>query len=153
MQDLIGYDEIVEDSMRLVIYEALKKIEKSGLPGKHYFVVGFITKFPGVQLSQALVDKHPEEMIIAIQYQFKSILVEHDQFRIVLYFAGKPEKLVIPYRAITSFADPSVNFSLKFNVNYSEDDFQEEPQTSNQANEANIDGSNIISFADFRKPK
>ena len=48
MQDLIGYDEIIESSMRSVIYETLKKIEKTGLPGKHYFIVTFATKFAGV---------------------------------------------------------------------------------------------------------
>ena len=40
-QDLIGYDEIIENSMRGVIQATLKKIENSGLPGSHYFVISF----------------------------------------------------------------------------------------------------------------
>jgi hypothetical protein len=48
MQDLIGYDEIIENSMRLVISETLKKVEKTGLLGKHYFVITFLTRFNGV---------------------------------------------------------------------------------------------------------
>ena len=122
MQDLIGYDEIVENSMRLVICEVLKKVVDNGLPGKHYFLIGFLTKFPGVKIAKHLLEKYPEEMTIAIQFQFKSMLVEPDHFRIVLFFSGQPETLVVPYQAITSFADPSMNFSLKFNVEYVEEE-------------------------------
>jgi hypothetical protein len=118
MQDLIGYDEIIENSMRSVIYETLKKIEKTGLPGKHYFIVTFLTRFPGVSIPKHLIEKYPEEMTIAIQYQYKSLLVEQDSFKISLSFGGKNEKMTIPYKAVTSFADPSMNFGLKFSVSY-----------------------------------
>ena len=130
MEDLIGYDEIVENSMRLVICEVLKKVANNGLPGKHYFLIGFLTKFPGVKIPAHLLEKYPEEMTIAIQFQFKSMLVEPEHFRIVLFFSGKPETLVIPYRAITSFADPSMNFSLKFNVEYAEEELHDVSQSS-----------------------
>jgi len=158
MEDLIGYDEIVENSMRLVICEVLKKIATNGLPGKHYFLIGFLTKFPGVNISSYLLEKYPEEMTIAIQFQFKSILVEPDHFRIVLFFSGKPETLIIPYRAITSFSDPSMNFSLKFNVEYNEEKLSDVSQITSinqQSDNPAINGSsNIISFSDFRnKPK
>jgi hypothetical protein len=123
MQDLIGYDEIIENSMRSVIFETLKKVEKIGLPAKHYFVVTFLTRFPGVAIAKSLQEKYPEEMTIAIQYQYKNLIVDHDYFKISLSFNGKYEKLVIPYKAVTSFADPSMNFALKFSISY--DDMQE----------------------------
>ena len=34
-------------------------------------------------------------------------------FAVTLRFKGKPENIEIPYSAITSFADPSVNFGLQ----------------------------------------
>ena len=43
IEDLIGYDEIIENSMRSVIFETLKKIEKDGLPGNHYFIITFVS--------------------------------------------------------------------------------------------------------------
>ena len=86
MQDLIGYDEIIENSMRSVIYETLKKIEKTGLPGKHYFIVTFLTRFSGVSIPKSLLEKYNEEMTIAVQYQYKSLVVEHDSFKISLRF-------------------------------------------------------------------
>ncbi|MES2961004.1 MAG: ClpXP protease specificity-enhancing factor SspB [Pseudomonadota bacterium] len=163
MQDLIGYDEIIENSMRSVIYETLKKIEKTGLPGKHYFIVTFLTRFPGVFIPKSLLEKYHEEMTIAVQYQYKSLVVEHDSFKISLSFAGKYEKLTIPYKAVTSFADPSMNFALKFSMSYGDieelsegGDFGE----SNQANKigkkekgaAGIDlSAKVISLDAFRK--
>jgi hypothetical protein len=135
MQDLIGYDEIIESSMRSVIYETLKKIEKTGLPGKHYFIVTFVTKFPGVLVPKTLIEKYPEEMTIAIQYQFKSLVVDEDLFKISLSFGGKFEKLVVPYRSITSFADPSMNFALKFSMTYGE---VEEFASENHFDENNL---------------
>ncbi len=164
MQDLIGYDEIIENSMRLVIYETLKKVEKTGLIGKHYFVITFLTRFPGVSIAKSLMEKYPEEMTIAVQYQYKSLVVEHDFFKVSLSFGGKYEKLVVPYKAVTSFADPSMNFALKFSVGYGDieelqgSDFGE----SNKANKngdkdkksAEIDlSAKVISLDAFRKNK
>jgi hypothetical protein len=160
MQDLIGYDEIIESSMRSVIYETLKKIEKTGLPGKHYFIVTFATKFAGVSIPKSLAEKYPEEMTIAIQYQFKSLVVDKEFFKISLSFGGKFEKLSVPYRAITSFADPSMNFALKFSMTYGDADELSSENTFDEDNAANkfkkkvseIDLSEkVISLDAFRK--
>ena len=156
MQDLIGYDEIIENSMRSVIFETLKKIEKTGLPGKHYFIVTFLTKFPGVVIPKAVKEKYPEEMTIAIQYQFKNLIVEDNFFKISLSFNSKYEKLTIPYKSITSFADPSMNFALKFSMSYGEiDDIENKFDENNLANNMenkNIDlSAKVISLDAFRK--
>ena len=158
MQDLIGYDEIIENSMRSVVYETLKKIEKNGLPGKHYFIVTFLTKFPGVVIPDLILEKYPEEMTIAIQYQYKNLVVEEQNFKISLSFGGKYEKLNIPYKSITSFADPSMNFALKFSMNYGEiEDLAERFDESNLANTSenknkDVDlSAKVISLDAFRK--
>lgn len=117
MQDLIGYDSIIENAMRSVIYETLKKVEKFGLLGKHYFVITFLTRFPGVVLSKELAEKYYEEMTVVIQRQYKNLTAMSDGFKVSLSFFGKFEKLVIPYKAITAFADPSMSFALKFSIN------------------------------------
>ena len=165
MQDLIGYDEIIENSMRSVIYETLKKIEKTGLPGKHYFIVTFLTRFSGVSIPKSLIEKYNEEMTIAVQYQYKSLVVEHDFFKISLSFAGKYEKLTIPYKAITSFADPSMNFALKFSMSYGDIEELSEAGDFGESNQANKTGkkekgaggidlsAKVISLDAFRKNK
>ena len=163
MQDLIGYDEIIENSMRSVIYETLKKIEKTGLPGKHYFIVTFLTRFTGVSIPKSLLEKYSEEMIIAVQHQYKNLIVENDSFKISLSFAGKYEKLVIPYKAVTSFADPSMNFALKFSMSYGDIEELNEAGDFGELNQANkttkkekgvagIDlSAKVISLDAFRK--
>jgi hypothetical protein len=167
MQDLIGYDEIIEIAMRSVIYETLKKIEKTGLLGKHYFVITFLTNFPGVSIPKSLLEKFHDEMTIAIQYQYKSLIVANDFFTISLSFNGKYEKLLIPYRSITSFGDPSMNFALKFSITYN--DIEElEVRAHDQIIQLNKDQANknikkekyaldlsakVISIDAFRKNK
>ncbi len=159
MQDLIGYDEIIENSMRSVIFETLKKVEKTGLPGKHYFIITFLVRFPGVVMPKSLLEKYPEEMTIAIQYQYKNLVVEQDDFKISLSFSGKYEKLTIPYKAVTSFTDPSMNFGLKFSVNY--DDLVEDgiddnlsPANKSEPKKKEIDlSAKIVSLDAFRKNK
>ena len=162
MQDLIGYDEIIENSMRSVIVETLKKIEKNGLPGKHYFIVTFLTRFPGALVPASLSEKYPDEMTIAIQYQYKSLVVEHDFFKVSLSFGGKYEKLQVPYKAITSFSDPSMNFALKFSMTYGDNEELEghDYGESNRANKhssteksgGGIDlSAKVISLDAFRK--
>jgi len=164
MQDLIGYDEIIEKAMRSVIFESLKKIEKTGLPGKHYFVITFMTKFPKVSISKTLIEKYPEEMTIALQFQYRNLLVEEDHFKVSLSFGGKFEKISIPYKAITSFSDPSMNFAMKFSVSQSDFDNVDNIDFtgSNRAN-SNFDKKNsasaidlsakVISLDAFRKNK
>ena len=157
MPDLIGYDEIIEASMRSVIYETLKKVEKTGLLGKHYFIVTFLTQFPDVIVPKSILEKYPDEMTIAIQYQYKNLVVEAESFKISLSFGGKFEKLIVPYKSITSFADPSMNFALKFSMAYPEDEKinTEEFDNSNLSNKTKnkeIDlSAKVISLDAFRK--
>jgi uncharacterized protein len=160
MQDLIGYDEIIENSMRSVIYETLKKVEKTGLIGKHYFIITFLTRFPGIAIAKKLMDKYPEEMTIAIQHQYKSLIVEQDQFKVSLSFDGRYEKLVVPYKAVTSFSDPSMNFGLKFSVSHEDfDDSAGELHLANKSESKNkktdtVDlSAKVISLDAFRNNK
>jgi hypothetical protein len=41
-------------------------------------------------------------------------VVTEDRFEVGLSFGGIPERLVVPFTAIKSFLDPSVQFSLEF---------------------------------------
>lgn len=151
IQDHIGYDAIIEDSMRTIICKVLKKIEKQGLQGGHHFVITFSTKAFGVQLPESLKIKFPEEMTIIIQHQFASLNVFDSYFKISLSFSGKLENLTIPYKAISSFSDPHVNFTLKFNV-IDEEDIEEYEEDFEPENQDNPDFSGkIVSLDAFRK--
>jgi hypothetical protein len=55
-------------------------------------------------------------MTIILQHQFWDLLVTDDRFEVGLSFGGVPERLVVPFNAIKSFLDPSVQFGLQFNI-------------------------------------
>ena len=67
-----------------------------------------------MKLSPRLLAQYPEEMTIILQHQFWDLVVTEDRFEVGLSFGGIPERLVVPFAAIKSFLDPSVQFGLQF---------------------------------------
>jgi uncharacterized protein len=116
VKDLLRYDHMVESAMRGVVREALARTAAKGLPGAHHFYVTFKTGAPGVVLAPALAEKYPDDMTIVLEHQFWDLEVCEAEFAVTLSFNNRPERLVIPFAAITAFADPSVKFGLQFPV-------------------------------------
>lgn len=125
-EDLLRYDRMVEKALRDVVRNALTGVARDGLPGEHHFYISFQTEYPGVELPDHLHKQYPEEMTIVLQYQFFDLKVQPEQFSVTLSFNNIREKLVIPFQAITTFADPSVNFALQFQSISDGDDDEEE---------------------------
>jgi uncharacterized protein len=113
-KDWLRYDRMVEDALRGVVRRALRDVAASGLPGDHHFYLTFRTGENGVQIAPPLKSQYPKEMTIVLQHQFWGLEVNEEGFAVTLSFGGKHERLVVPYRAIVSFADPSVKFGLQF---------------------------------------
>ncbi len=160
MTEDIHYTMMIDQAMRGVVREVLKQVQSSGLPGEHHFYVSFATNHPGVRISELLKSKYPKEMTIVLQHQFWDFKVEEQLFTATLSFNGIPEKLIIPYAALTAFADPSVKFGLQFQ----QPDF---PEAANlglaipqdpvsiipglEENEGDDNSAEIISLDSFRK--
>jgi hypothetical protein len=115
-QDLFDYPKMVETALRGVMREALARTAREGLPGDHHFYVTFRTHAPGVGIPSYLLSKFPDEMTIVLQHQFRALEVADDAFLVNLSFQSRSERLRIPFAAVTTFADPSVNFGLQFEV-------------------------------------
>jgi hypothetical protein len=113
-KDLMRYDKLVEGALRGVVIEALRRTSEGGLPGDHHFYVTFRTNHPGTTLSDGTRLRYPDEMTIVLEHQFWDLVVGDDEFSVKLSFNGVPERIIVPYEAITAFADPSVQFGLKF---------------------------------------
>ena len=120
-KDWLRYDRMVEDALRGVVRRALTEVGTTGLPGEHHFYLTFRTGEAGVEIAPALKAQYPKEMTIVLQHQFWGLEVGDDGFAVTLSFGGKHERLVVPYRAIVSFADPSVKFGLQFESGTAED--------------------------------
>jgi len=112
--DLIRYDLIVQEALRNAVRKVLADVAHDGLPGDHHFFITFKTAAPGVQLSDRMRKEYPDEMTIVLQHQFWDMNVDDTHFEVGLSFRNVPEKLSIPFDALTGFADPSVQFALRF---------------------------------------
>ena len=115
-EDLMRYDQLAQNALRGVVRDALRKVQKTGLPGEHHFYIAFNTRYPGVALSERIAARYPREMTVILQHQFWNLVVTEELFEVELSFDNIPEKLVIPFNAVKGFLDPSVQFGLQFEV-------------------------------------
>ena len=113
-QNTLDYERLVDGALKGVVREALALAARRGLPGAHHFYVTFKTTHPGVEISDALLGRYPDEMTIVLQHQFWGLEINEDAFEVTLSFSGVSERLKVPYAALTSFVDPSVKFGLQF---------------------------------------
>ena len=151
--DEMNYDELVEKSLRNVVYYALKIVEEQGLPGENHFYITFRTDFPGTVISKNLKIQYPESMTIVLQNQFDNLVVRHNGFSVDLSFGGVPQTITIPYEAITYFADPHAKFGLSFEP----DDYEAatelaEPQAAKAAAQV-ANKAEVISIDRYLKKK
>ena len=153
MTKSIDYGTLMHKAMRTLIFDVLKDVEKSGLPGEHHFFITFDTTVEGVEISEWLRKRYPEEMTIVIQHWFDGLNVKEDGFDITLNFGDQPESLVVPFLAILTFVDPSVEFGLRFEQ--SEDDeqpkFSEMEKANDQEKKSSKKKGDVVSLDSFRK--
>lgn len=110
----IRYSALIDQAMRGVVRDVLRYVEGKGLSGDHHFYISYLTTHPSVKMSEQLRAKYPKEITIVLQHQFWDFKVGEQSFQVTLSFGGVPEKLVVPFSALTAFADPSVKFGLQF---------------------------------------
>lgn len=155
-EDYINYPQMIDNAMRQMVREVMKRVQVEGLPGEHHFFISYNTQFPGVKMSDQLRAKYPKDITIVMQHQFWDFKVEDNQFHVTLSFGGAPEKLTVPFAALTAFADPSIKFGLQFQSLGADDNFL--PPTGGSDDEAIIESTDaddskaeIISLDAFRK--
>jgi len=164
-EDLFRYDLMVEDALRGVVRDSLKRAANMGLPGNHHFYITFKTAAPGVDIPSYLKDRYPDEMTIVLQYQFWDLRIDDEKFEVTLSFNDVRERLVVPFMGMTGFADPSVQFGLQFQPR-GDDDEEGEPAPTAAASPAaggeqddkpdgddDPGGGEVVSLDQFRKKK
>ena len=112
--DYIRYDILAQAALRGVVRTVLADVAKKGLPGEHHFKITFATVAPGVRLSERMRGQYPDAMTIVLQHQFWDLTVDDDGFEVGLSFGGIPERLAVPFEAVTAFFDPAVQFGFQF---------------------------------------
>jgi len=112
--DHIRYDILAQAALRGVVRTVLADVAKKGLPGEHHFKITFTTTAPGVRLSERMRGQYPETMTIVLQHQFWDLAIDDDSFAVGLSFGGVPERVTVPFDAVTAFFDPAVQFGFQF---------------------------------------
>tara|TARA_B100001559_G_scaffold254000_1_gene217906 strand:+ start:264 stop:749 length:486 start_codon:yes stop_codon:yes gene_type:complete len=157
VKKLIDYEQFVDKSLRGVIKLVLNHILNTGLQGDHHLYITFLTQDEGVMIPEYLINEYPNEITIVIQHQFWNLEVTEEFFSISLSFNNNTENIKVPYKSITSFADPSVNFGLQFKKELAENIVVEkeikdgENAIDNNAKSKTDSSDNVISFNDFHK--
>lgn len=157
-EDHMRYDILAQEALRGVVRKVLSEVAKTGLPGDHHFFISFVTRAPGVRLSEKLLSQYDKEMTIVIQNQYWDLKVNETGFEVGLSFDGIPETLVIPFSAVKGFFDPSVQFGLQFDpatapsADAVEADADEEVEaTASVSNSEETTGEKVVSLDAFRK--
>jgi hypothetical protein len=150
----IEYGKLMHAAMRGLIRQVLSDVADHGLPGEHHFFITFDTTHPDVAIADWLHERYPEEMTVVIQHWFDNLEVGEDAFSITLNFGNSPEPLFIPYDAIRTFVDPSVEFGLRFESQEAEEE-DEEPAEEDEAElveaEPEQHDAEVVSLDSFRK--
>lgn len=114
MARTIDYGNLMHAAMRGLIRRILSDVQREGLPGDHHFFITFDTLHPDVEIADWLSDRYPGEMTVVMQHWYDGLDVGEDGFAVTLNFGDSPEPLYIPFEAIRTFVDPSVEFGLRF---------------------------------------
>jgi len=160
----LRYDRMVENALRGVVREALQEVVAHGLPGEHHFYITFQTNHPDVTIHDRLKARYPDEMTIVLQHRFWDLQVFDTHFEVTLTFGDIAERLVIPFAALSGFADPSVRFGLQFgelplsegeeeaeDTEKSEEDERAETEAETGEEQPDDDSEKVVTLDRFRK--
>ncbi|MEP3845099.1 MAG: ClpXP protease specificity-enhancing factor SspB [Paracoccaceae bacterium] len=161
----IDYGNLMHEAMRGLIRKVLDDVAANGLPGAHHFFITFDTSHPDAELADWLSDRYPGEMTVVMQHWYDNLDVRDDGFGVSLNFGDAPEPLYIPYDAIKTFVDPSVEFGLRFETQEDEDTEEDEFLAVEPVTELTVDSeetdkveddapdadAQVVSLDSFRK--
>lgn len=147
----IDYGNLMHRAMRGLMSEVLSQVARDGLPGEHHFFITFDTTHPDVAIADWLRERFPSEMTVVLQHWFADMAMEDEVLRVTLNFGDRPEPLVIPLDAVTTFVDPSVEFGLRFERQESEAEEDEEEAGMIEDAEEEPREAEIVSLDAFRK--
>ncbi|HEU0222707.1 MAG TPA: ClpXP protease specificity-enhancing factor SspB [Paracoccaceae bacterium] len=145
-----NYGLMMQRALRGLMEEVLSHVAEYGLPGRHHFFITFDTQHPGVDMPEWLHRRHPREMTIVLQEWFEDLAVAGGRFSVTLNFGDAPERIVVPFDAIRTFVDPSVEFGLRFDaVEGPEDpDTPPEPEPPSEPEES---AAEVVRLDRFRR--
>jgi hypothetical protein len=151
MSRTIDYGSLMHRALRGLIDEVLSDVAEHGLPGAHHFFITFDTRHPDAELADWLRERYPEEMTVVLQHWFDGLKTDADGFAVTLNFGDTPESLYVPYDAIRTFVDPSVEFGLRFESHSATGDDEDEDEDDAEEDDEPHRDAEIVSLDSWRK--
>lgn len=159
--ETIDYRRHMQRALQSVMGSVLSQVAEEGLPGEHHFLIAVDTTHPGVDMPGFLKAQYPEEIRLLMQNWFEDLVVAADRFAVTLSFSGQAQRLVVPFDAVLSFVDPSVEFGLRFDRDDEDDEGpQDDPDKTDppeggpekeEAEDAPSGTGEVVSLDKFRK--
>lgn len=154
----IEYEKIMRKATLSAISDLLSDVAREGLPGDHHFFITFDTRHPKVEISDTLRQKYSEEMTIVLQHWFQGLSIQEDHFTVTLNFSNKLEPMKIPFGALRSFVDPSVEFVIRLQDKIADESTTSPGSLSKDDDENQTFGNEstsgeILNIENFRKSK
>ena len=153
------YDYLVEEGLKDVVKRVLKITSETGLIGNSHFFISFNGNDPDVIVPDELKNTDNSEIKIIIQHQFWDLKSTDNHFEVTLSFNGKKKNISVPFKALTSFTDPSVGFGLQFKTDKQLKLLNGEKQTElpdiekKPKSSENVKSGEIVSLDAFRDKK
>jgi hypothetical protein len=153
MPRTIDYGNLMHRAMRGLIHQVLSDVRDHGLPGVHHFFITFDTTHPEARLADWLKQRYPSEMTVVMQHWYDKLEVTDQGFGVTLNFGDAPERLFVPFDAIQTFVDPSVEFGLRFETHEDDADDDLLDDVDDDADEAEParPAADVVSLDSFRK--
>lgn len=148
----ISYESLVEKALLNVVRDALDYAAQNGLGDANHFYISFKTQHPDVVLSDRMKASYPDEMTIVLQHEFSHLDIGDNGFSVTLSFGNIPERITVPFAAITRFADPYAQFGLSFKPEVAT---APKPKKKEKTEKPAKDekSENVVSLSAFRKKK
>jgi hypothetical protein len=142
----IDYVARIDAALREVVRDLLAEVADEGLPGTHHFYLSFNTTHAGVILPPSLHERYPGEMTVVLQHQFWDLEVEEHQVSVTLQFSGVPQRITVPFAALSAFSDPAAEFGLRFQK--LEEELRHENSGQDNSGQDVSDGAAVRSLLD-----
>lgn len=146
----LDYNILIDKAMRDIVKLALKKVQK--INNENFcFLFTINTKNKNVVLPDYIKKQYPDEITIILQHQFSNLIVKNSSFSVDLSFAGKLERIVIPFSSLIVFSDKLAGIELNFN--YYEENIFIYDEDDDYYDEYDYENGELINFEDLRKKR
>jgi hypothetical protein len=102
---LVSDRDVLANGLEAVAHDSLLLAARVGLSDDHSFSITFYSRYPGVVLSDAFLEKYPKQISIILHRQFEDLAVFEDCFQVTISFEARAERICVPYGAMISFSD------------------------------------------------